>query len=79
MSSPPVPAVDTLGRNYLAVACEHGHAAIVQLLVARGAAVNMADDLGLTALHISSREGLYVLFGSGAPPALRLVAPIPTH
>ena len=50
--------VDILGRSHLAAACEHGHAAVVQLLVERGADVNTTDGLGLTALHLSSRQGL---------------------
>ena len=50
----------------MAVACEYGHASVVQLLVERGANVNTTDGLGLTALHMCSREGQYVLRASVA-------------
>jgi ankyrin repeat protein len=52
--------VDGLGRSHLAAACDRGHVDVVRLLLARGAAVNAADGLGLTPLHRASREGQYV-------------------
>jgi len=71
--------VDALGRSHLAVACEYGHAAVVKLLVERGANVNTTDGLGQTALHISSRQGQYAGSTARALRALRGLTPQYRH
>lgn len=44
---------DDVGRNTLMVAAEEGHMRVVRVLLRHGANVSVANDNGVTALHIS--------------------------
>ncbi|RHY79282.1 hypothetical protein DYB26_003264, partial [Aphanomyces astaci] len=47
----------TLKDEPLILACKLGHDDILQLLLARGANVNYATEMGATALHMASQKG----------------------
>ena len=52
-----VDAADDRGRTPLVRAAEHGHAAVVELLVERGARLDWVDSFGWTALYQSTLCG----------------------
>lgn len=52
--------VDAIGRSHLALACQSGNPAIVQMLIERGGNIADVNTEGLTLLHISCSGGQYV-------------------
>lgn len=48
----PINCCDPNGTTLLMIACRNKHRRIVEVLVTRGADVNLQDDAGNTALHI---------------------------
>ncbi|HET9469956.1 MAG TPA: ankyrin repeat domain-containing protein, partial [Usitatibacter sp.] len=74
--------VDTVvgagGRTLLMVAVEESNLPAVELLVARGAALDLRDDQGLTALALAVESGfeeaVEVLLAEGADPDLHDLA-----
>ena len=70
----PLEISDDRGRTPLHYAAKGDHAAVVQLLVSRGADVNAADLRGLTPLHLAAMANAEVtvgiLLGAGADPTL---------
>jgi uncharacterized protein len=67
-----------LGSKPLHMAAENGHAAVVDLLLARGADPNAADRLGTTPLMLATRSGdaksVTALLDGGADPNARETA-----
>ena len=50
------------GKTPLHLACEHGHKALVQLFLSRGADPNVVDHAGLTSLHHAAIKGhIYII------------------
>lgn len=63
---------DNRGMTALHIASEHGHEAVVQLLLDKGAELEAKDDNGWTALHFAAEEGheaiVQLLLDRGAEP-----------
>ena len=63
-----VNAADNGGATALQVACQEGHATIVQLLLAApGLYVNAADNGGATALYVACWKGRAAIAGCPGP------------
>ena len=71
-TTPPDTPIDKDGRTLLMVAAEEANLPAIELLVARGASLNLADAQGTTALSMAAelgfQEAVEVLLAAGADP-----------